>query len=258
MAEKGTRAKTIQVFRSILGLTESPPGSNCNKITEWGGMGCVPWCALAVSWVFERAGVAVPRFAYTPYGADWFKSQGTGFTDDTKARRGDVVFFDFPDSVRRIQHVGIVLGNDGGRLTTIEANTSSAQSGSQDDGGGVFQRTRGYPEAVYFGRPPYQDSSPELPRFDYPKSKTWFGFGDTGADVKTWQLDLNRWMRYLRNHSKKLQFDFGALKPDGVFGPDTTRATKTFQSFYKLDVDGRVGAHTIRRMDRVRERQKAA
>lgn len=253
-----TTKEVLARARKEVGTTESPAGSNRTKYGRSYGMDGYAWCAMFIWWLLTTMKVEIIKSAYTPTMADWFKQKGAGFTDDSKARPGDIIFFDFPDSTRRIQHVGIVVSNEGGQLVTIEGNTSSGTSGSQDNGGGVYQRTRGYGEAVYYGRPDY-DNRERLPRFDVPKSKTWFGKGDSGADVKNWQRDLNGWMRDLREKKgDKLGFDFGRIDVDGSFGKETLRATKTFQAFYELDADGRVGAHTSDKMERVRERQKAA
>lgn len=240
--------------KSQVGTKEAPPGSNHNKFTEWYGFDG-PWCAMFVSWVFHHAGMdAIPKNAYTPAFAEWFKAQKAGFTDDSEARPGDVVFFDFPDSLPRIQHVGFVLANEGGKLTTIEGNTSSGVAGSQDDGEQVAVRTRGYGEAVYYGRPAY-NGKPKKPQFDFPV-KAWFGKGDKGADVKRWQRDLNRWVGDLNEQQPgKAKFEF-KVDVDGQFGKQTEKATKTFQAFYGLDADGRVGSQTLDKMEKVRKRQR--
>jgi hypothetical protein len=69
------------------------------------------------------------------------------------------VFFDFPDSHTGIQHVGFVERvRADGTLVTIEGNTSSGTSGSQDNGGGVYRRTRPPAYVVGYGRPAYQEA----------------------------------------------------------------------------------------------------
>lgn len=236
------------------GYTESPPGSNRTKFGATYGMDGYAWCAMFVWFVLSKKAVDIIKSAYTPTMAGWFKEAGRGFTDDRKAVVGDVVFFDFPDSTHRIQHVGFVIGNDSASqtLTTIEGNTSSGSAGSQDNGGGVFIRKRPYRDAVYYGRPVYEKAAPELPEFNLPESKDWFGRGDEGADIRNWQQDLNRWCKNLERKS----FDF-ELQVDGNFGPDTVKATMQFQVHYGLDVDARVGQHTLNKMEKVRAGQRA-
>lgn len=261
MPKPATSKQTLAYARSFVGYTESPPGSNRTRFGQQYGMDGVPWCAMFVWCVLTDKSVPIIKSAYTPTMAQWFKDEKAGFTDDSKIQPGDVLFFDFPDSTYRIQHVGFAAGTMiGGRVSTIEGNTSAGSAGSQDNGGGVFVRSRGAAEIVYIGRPDYSEKV-ELPRFDLPRSKTWIGRGDTGADVITWQRDLNRWMRYLRNNRPKseLAFDFGRIDDDGVFDRETVKATMTFQKQYRvLDIDGRVGRATERKMEKVRARQRAA
>lgn len=230
-------------------VTEDPPGSNTNRFTRQYGLNAQPWCAMFVWCVLADKDVPILKTAYTPTMADYFKDQKRGFIRDADAKPGDIVFFDFRDSLPRIQHVGFVVSNTGGALVTVEGNTSSGSAGSQDDGGGVFRRTRSYTDAAYYGRPRY--ASDVLPEFDFPKTKTWFGPGDSGADVKAWQIDLNRWVRNLKNAG----FSF-KLEVTKTFDEPTLKATKTFQNKYGLDVDGRVGKHTIELMEKIRDKQR--
>lgn len=239
----------LGIARKEIGTSESPRGSNCTKYTNWYPMDGSPWCAMFVSWVLDRAGVEGYKHAYTPAGAEIFRKQGRFFTSDPKP--GDIVYFDFPDSLPRIQHVGFVEKVPSAQtITTIEGNTSSGDAGSQDNGDGVYRRVRPVSYVVGYGRPEY-NGKPDKPEFVFPK-KAWFGKGDSGADVKRWQHDLNRWVKNLA----KAPFDFH-VDADGEFGTDTVKATKTFQSHYSLDVDGRVGAHTISVMEKIRAEQKA-
>lgn len=140
----------IAQARSEIGYTESPPGSNRTKFAgEAGHANGQPWCATFCVAMARRCG---GRFgdesAYTPslYGS---------MAHVGDPRPGDLAFFDFPDSVHRIQHVGIVVSATGSTVTCVEGNTSSSSGGSQSNGGGVFERTRSRSVVVGFGRPSY-------------------------------------------------------------------------------------------------------
>lgn len=153
-----TKDDVLKLARLDIGLTESPPNSNKTKFGKWYGADGQPWCAMAVSYWFFHAGLPLPittskGFAYTPYGASWFKRNGRW---TTKPQPGHVVFFDFPgDGVNRISHVGIVESvNSNGSVVCIEGNTSRGTSGSQRDGGGVYRRTRST-GIVGYGIPDY-------------------------------------------------------------------------------------------------------
>lgn len=247
------RELVLQKALDQKGIRESPPGTNRTKFGAWYGMDGVPWCAIGVSWVFHHADQEeIPKFAYTPLFFEWFKDNARAFTKPEKAMRGDIVFFDFAPR-QRIQHVEFILRNlGGGFLQCLGFNTSSGTAGSQDDGGGVFVRTRPYGDVVGIGRPPY-GANLDVPEFIFP-SKAWFGRGDSGADVKTWQKDLNRWMAHLRQHHSP-PFNF-RIDEDGKFDDRTASATKTFQNMAKLDVDGRVGKRTLLVMERIRGEQR--
>lgn len=256
-----TVQKVLDFAMKFNKTTENPPGSNIAKpFCEFYGTCGVPWCAEFTYYVLEKCGVPIIKSAYTPTVAQWFTDQKRGFADDNLIRPGDLVFFNFPDSMDRIQHIGFALeAPKSGRVKTIEGNTSSGASGSQDNGGGVFVRDRGFAELVYIGRPQYDDHE-KLPRFELPRARTWLRVGDKGADVVALQRDLNKWMRDLReDRGDKLDFDFGKIDDDGTFGKDTRRALVTFQMQHpRLEPDGTFGRETERVLEAVRKRQKAA
>jgi hypothetical protein len=130
-----------------LGVTESPPGSNRVKYSDWYGM-TGPWCAMFVTWCFvlaaADAGQGSPtfvrgsRYAYVPYlladaRAGRYRLQLVG---DPVA--GDLAVYNWdggdPD------HTGIFEAWTGGRtFTAIEGNTAV---GNDSNGGAVLRRTR--------------------------------------------------------------------------------------------------------------------
>lgn len=226
--------KVLDIARSEIGTKESPPDSNVCKYSKWYPMAGSPWCAMFVSWVLDKAGVDGYKHAYTPAGAEMFRSRNRWLT--TGVEPGDIAYFDFPDSLHRIQHVGFVeTVNPDGTYSCIEGNTSAGSGGSQDNGGGVFRRVRTRSLIAGFGRPPYDGAaSPRATR--KVRQKTWFSLGDSGADVRTWQRQLNTVME-------------ADVDVDGRFGPKTLEATRAFQMEHGLDVDGKVGKATIAKME---------
>lgn len=114
----------------------------------------VPYCAMFVSWVFDRAGASCAGIpgAYCPYVERDAKRAGRTVAK-ASAQPGDVVLFDWGgDGVA--DHVGIVEANNGSYLTTIEGNTSDG-SGSQSNGGVVARRTRSFSCVRCVVRPSY-------------------------------------------------------------------------------------------------------
>lgn len=148
-----TASEVLRIAAAEVGVVESPPGSNRTKYGAWYGMNGVPWCAIFLSWVFAKAGMPEYRAHYTPSWVAWFKARGMWHAGHAGIAPGDVVFYDFPDSVRRVQHVGIVqkVGTTG--ILAIEGNTAI---GNDSNGGQVMFRQRAFgPYIVGYGRPAY-------------------------------------------------------------------------------------------------------
>lgn len=155
-----TADRVLRVARGELGTVESPAGSNRTRYGAWYGLDANPWCAMFLVWCFHRAGAGDLRdvlsdrgLAYTPAFAAACRRAGWPAVSPAAVEAGDIVFFDFPDAVFRIQHVGVAVGRDGGNVVCVEGNTSVS---SNDNGGKVMQRIRppAHIEAVY--RPEYQ------------------------------------------------------------------------------------------------------
>ena len=92
---------------------------------------------------FRRAGVNLMRCAwwyYTPYIKTFAQRIGAWKTDG--GSYGDNVLFDWdPDGV--IDHVGMSIPDyDSAYYRSVEGNTSPGNSGSQSNGGGVWERYR--------------------------------------------------------------------------------------------------------------------
>ncbi|NJO46184.1 MAG: CHAP domain-containing protein [Oscillatoriales cyanobacterium RM2_1_1] len=153
-----TPTRVLQIATAELGYTESPPGSNGNKFGQWYGMNYVPWCAIFVSYCFDRAGLTLPirtpkGFAYCPDGVVWFRNRGQWFL---APQVGDLVFYSWQqDGIA--DHIGIVetINSDGG-LLSIEGNTAV---GNDSNGGEVMRRRRERSGVLGFGRP-YQAPDP--------------------------------------------------------------------------------------------------
>lgn len=142
-----------------IGYTETPV--NKTKFAkEAGHANGAPWCATFLVAMARRAHVQLPNeSAYTPSMAQGFKNAGLWSNLPVP---GSLVFYDFPDSVHRIQHVGVVESVDPvhGTLVSIEGNTSPGVKGSQVNGGGVYRRTRKMTYAVGYGHLAAQEPAP--------------------------------------------------------------------------------------------------
>lgn len=149
----------IEIAKAEIGYTEEGK-SNDTKYGKWYGLNNNPWCAMFVSWCFDKAGLSKKIAAQNPKG---FASCAAGlkwFTDKNKiipigqAQAGDIVFFQF-DTDAEPDHVGIVKWNNTALkyLQVIEGNTSSGSKGSQANGDGVYLRKRSYSLVMGVVRP---------------------------------------------------------------------------------------------------------
>lgn len=156
----GTAQDLLSVARGEIGYRES--FGNGTKYGQWYGMNHTAWCAIFVSWCAWRAGVptsVIPKHAFTPAGADWFRARRLT-VPKTAAQPGDIVYFKFP-ALPRISHIGIVESNPrNGFLITIEGNTNLAGSRT---GGGVWRKKRSLSLVAVVGRPRYSGAPSPAP-----------------------------------------------------------------------------------------------
>ena len=236
---KGTAALMVEIALGEIGYVEGPK-DNETKYGAFTKANFLPWCGSYCMWVANSAGVKIPNTVSTMAGAASFKKMGT-WTDAAAAKPepGDIVYFDFAAGGAPIEHVGIVVKDNGdGTVTTAEGNTSGdkKKSGSQANGGEAVKKIRAYKKnskgipvfIVGFGRPNYKGNEvtakvvptvkPEFPGVVKP--------GAQGESVKLIQHALT-------------------LIEDGDYGPATKAKVIAFQNNHEnLDSNGIVGPKT--------------
>jgi len=151
-------SNVVDIAKSQVGYTERGK-KNDNMYGKWYGLNFNPWCAMFVSWCFDKAGIVKKVAAQTPKGfascdagLRWFNKKGK-LVPVGKAQPGDIVFFQF-DADAQPDHVGICESNDGKKyLKVYEGNTSSGNKGSQSNGDGVYLRKRAYSLVMGVARP---------------------------------------------------------------------------------------------------------
>lgn len=156
--EQSPAMKAVKWALAQVGTVEHPAGSNWGpKISDWtratGYAGPVPWCACFATEAAGRGGAPRLRNGFCP--AILTGSLG-GYRRVSSPRPGDFALFKFPGvSGATADHIGVVLEVGPGWVRCCEGNTSSGTGGSQNNGGGVFIRTR--PRSLVAGwiRPPY-------------------------------------------------------------------------------------------------------
>jgi hypothetical protein len=152
----------LSSLRKHIGVTEWPPGSNNNPFAQPAGHANGRfWCATYVVACARDAGLKLPsESAATITMADAFRRAGRWCHDP---QPGDLGFVDFPNhNATKIEHVLVVTAVDGDRVHSIEGNTSSGDDGSQDNGGGVYEKVRPRKWVVGFGRAAFDDQAPTL------------------------------------------------------------------------------------------------
>jgi len=97
MTEDEVRKEIILAAIQELNTAEEPPESNRTKYGEWYNMNGVAWCAIFVSFIYDRSGIPLGKidtdkgFHYCPSGLNFFRRAGS---ITVSPRMGDIVFFD--------------------------------------------------------------------------------------------------------------------------------------------------------------------
>ncbi|WP_172169350.1 CHAP domain-containing protein [Brevibacterium sp. CT2-23B] len=99
------------------------------------------WCAAFTSWacaqIGMKANIDYPRTAGVAIARSWAQQRGR-WVSPSNIKKGDLVVF-----LPHFSHIAIARADaSGGSVKTVEGNTSPGSSGSQRDGGGVWNRTR--------------------------------------------------------------------------------------------------------------------
>ena len=160
----GSALEVLNVARTQVGFIEGT--NNDNPFGIYYGMNHQPYCAMFVSWCFDKAGASAlvaaqtsKGFAYCPAGLSWFqqKKQVIGKYD---GQPGDIVFFSFTGN-GVADHVEIIEAASRDGITTIGGNTSPdhALTASQANGNGVYRRHRPYLYVLAIVRPAYNASN---------------------------------------------------------------------------------------------------
>jgi len=219
-----TAAAVVAAARAEIGYREGP--NNDTKYGRWYGLNNNTWCAMFGSWVAHTTGALdiIPKHAYTPAGAQWFKSRGRW---GSIPKVGAIVYFNFPgDGVDRISHVGIVEAVWDGSIVTIEGNTN-ADGGRE--GNGVYRKVRSS-GIVGYGYPAYE--SP-VTGFPLPAGEV-FGYRKSSRIRNGTESPANR--TEVMRIQKRVR-----AKVTGVFDMQTARRVLAWRVYKKLGRGSTVG-----------------
>ena len=116
---------------NIVAVAASQIGNvNGQPYWSWYGFNSrVAWCACFVSWCADQCGYlqdgAIKKCSYVDDEANFFKSKGEWRDRNYTPAPGDIIFFDWDhDGIG--DHIGIVEDVAGGRVHTIEGNTTNS------------------------------------------------------------------------------------------------------------------------------------
>lgn len=204
------------------------------------------WCACFISWIFMKTfGLAMAKKLLKHWPYVYCPTLGSLFTKNANPKVGDIVIF-YRNGT--FAHTGLVTKVKGDQFWTIEGNTSGA-SGIVANGGGVCAKSyyNSKLPGTKFCTPNYSlvtsivsgNSSTSTSTTTTTTTKNYLTVGDKGDAVKTLQTKLNK-VGY-------------KLDVDGIYGDNTLKAVKSFQTKYKkeLEVDGVAGKNTITKLNAV-------
>ena len=217
-----TASEVLALARNQIGYKEGK--NNSNKYGAAYGWNNVAWCCQFIWWLMTQKGVPVTKTASCTALWNWAKGKGLSVSEYS-LKPGDIVFFDFGGG-SQCNHVGIVESVGSSRITTIEGNTSSGNSGSQSNGDGVYRRYRYNSQISHAYRPQY-DAEERSCTVTLPEIKK----GSKGSTVKAVQILLNA-------------YGYNCGTADGDFGTKTHNAVVAFQKAKGLGQDGIVGTKT--------------
>ena len=218
-----TASKVVSIAAGQVGYKEGK--NNSNKYGAAYGMNNVSWCMEFIWWCFKQAGM---DFYKTASCTACYKHYAGRAVSKSSLRKGDIVFFDW-DHSGDCDHVGIVESVGSSRITTIEGNTSSGNSGSQSNGDGVYRRYRTYSQIAKAIRPAYDAETS--------------GGGTCNVTVQEVKNGSKSGSVYVLQAFLKSK-GYYTGKVDGIAGSLTEKAIKAFQKAMGLSQDGIAGQKT--------------
>ena len=201
-----------------------------------GNKQAVAWCSVFVDWCHYMASGKNKALAQRTscqlgdcgasctFSRNYYKAAGQFVTENPQP--GDQIYFGTGNSAT---HTGIVTKVSGGRVYTVEGNTS-AKSGVVANGGGVYEKHYDLHDSriLGYGRPKWQQ-----PETGFSVTLQYLKKGSRGDSVRALQLLL-----------EGCGCDCGRWGADGQFGSATVEALRLYQDQNGLETDGVAGPQT--------------
>ncbi|MBO6252365.1 MAG: peptidoglycan-binding protein, partial [Bacteroidaceae bacterium] len=227
-----------------------------DSMTNWynGAKNGYAWCDIFVDWLFYKCfGSEIGRQmicqpirsagAGCLYSAQYYKQAGKWHTSNPQP--GDQIFFTYAPG--EYSHTGIVEKVEGNSVITIEGNTSDMVA------------RRSYPvnsgNIAGYGTPVWSlaTGTPVTTTLNNPSGIS----GTTYAILKIGHKGDE--VREIQNQLIKLGYSVGPDGADGDYGSNTEKAVTKFQIDHLLEVDGRVGNETRKKLkELIDEKAKAS
>ena len=134
----------LSVVKNEIGVTEN--GHNNIKYNTWyygkkvqdktSSGATYAWCAVFISWCADQADIpqsVIPKTASSRTYATWYNNRGqyTKYSSSYTPKVGDLIFIDWErkrGGISTIDHVGIVIAVEDGKVITVEGNYSNKVS----------------------------------------------------------------------------------------------------------------------------------
>lgn len=164
-------AAAVAYARSFIGTTENPAGSNIGPthknskgqpggVSFWEsywGLGACYWCLCFASYCAKAIGGAriAGNCTYSVAIEGYARNHENGWVQVSiaQARPGDISIWKFDGPSSPSDHGELVVAN--GVAEDVGGNTSSDNTGSQSNGGGVFNKHRDLSQCSMVARPLY-------------------------------------------------------------------------------------------------------
>lgn len=169
--------------------------NNWTKYGAWYGLNGpdAPWCDMFVSWCADQAGEAeaVGKYASVWYHQQRFKQLGRWHPRGSYTpQAGDLIFFGEGD------HIGFVERVSGGRVYTIEGNTSGGST-LVANGGGVARKNYsiGYGKISGYGHPAYGSGTAKkyTPGWHQDSRGWWYADSEQSYYADRWAQINGKW-----------------------------------------------------------------
>jgi hypothetical protein len=121
----GSGPRIVGIAASQLGPSPDA-GRFCNPYGP-----CEEWCALFATWVWEHAGIPIPRYSFVGSVYAWAKAHTAVIPVGATPSPGDLVLYGTgPQSVQTSAHIGVVAQVwPDGEIDTIEGDAGPGQGG---------------------------------------------------------------------------------------------------------------------------------